>query len=768
MKRIAIILLILLFALFGCTKNNKVDKDTLNLLHKIYDNSNIELDFDDWFNQFETHEVSISDEYTYVIGDVDTNVNVFSYESFEIIGGFWVIDGIKTNVAVNEAPKLNNLYIEYGANGNWVINGYDTNIKIDYRNKKEVIEIEDYFRVYNQGEIPFVSTTDTDFTREFYYYSKKVKSSQSFTSNGVFVGIESPDSLSSYMLQYNDLKKIYPLNIGTKYNISFDVVSNNNTTIAVCLYKNNNSEMYYYEEYNLNEGDETNISFDFICEDPALFLKIYMGKKKASYLFNNFKISFNYLDYIKSEIENCIPNIAYSSFNLPVIDDSDIKIEYETNYSKIENNEFIYIDPNGCEKVNIKVLINYYGKTSQYDIGFKVKSPLTKIPEMYITLNKDKKISETDTYSKMTLDLVEYEGGEHKTLEGVSGGIRVRGNSTRTFSKKPYRIKFDSKQSLFGLTKAKSWVLLANHADQSLMRAYLAHTIANSFNNMDFAPSAHYVDLYVNGVYYGNYLLTEQMQVGKGRVDIESNPGEVNTGYLLEYDFHIDEGEKEGVDYFNIDSSQSVYFIKSPDRSDGLTDEQFAYIKDYISKVDKAIKNRSGYEDLIDIDSFIDFFWMQEIFKNIDCNQGSIYMYKEKDGKLKMGPIWDFDLSAGDDSQDMSAVKTDGWFSFAYYKNQWMYNLMKDKEIAKRFVDRWHEKYEEICEIIETIPEIYDYIEASALANFSIHDVIGKERTWYTVDAVYNIKTYSGQVEYLYNWLTERVEWINNNVDSLK
>ena len=93
---------------------------------------------------------------------------------------------------------------------------------------------------------------------------------------------------------------------------------------------------------------------------------------------------------------------------------------------------------------------------------------------------------------------------------------------------------------------------------------------------------------------------------------------------------------------------------------------------------------------------------------------------------------------------------------------------MKEESVKSLFKARWHEKYNEILEVIENIDELYDYLLVSANKNFTLYNnVIGVEQTWYTVDKIYQIKTYEGQVEYLYNWLKARVEWINNNIDSL-
>ena len=955
MKRIGTtLLLLLLLVLAGCNGNIKkqLDSETLSSLESIYNKADTKESFNRWLKRFDNYTITYSDEYTYVIGSIDTNINIFSYETFEIVDDYWVIDSINTNVKLYEQSHKENLDIKYGKNDHWIINNHDTNIEIIYRdltvtfnlngvginekidnsrttrenniialpqissndykfvgwafdnnpndlssddlrvlsnynlyaiwehpyldlelnaNNEYVIkgltknassvyipttfngrsvttisssfsnnyadsveniyvsgsitnveqsafsgiygkgitiinksqtntwnsnwrdgsyltvkylsnEKDDYYKTDSKtsvkltdfdktnysGNITPFSNTDSSINRKFYYWSKNVTSTQEFVNGEMYINITKPSNLSSYILQINDLMGTMPLIRGLNYRISFMIKTNNADSIfAVCLSKDNNATDYFYQEYTIGANVYTLCSFEFECEDPNLFFKIYLGKTVAKYYIKDFSISYNYVKYIESEISSFIPSVIYNSFDLPKFNDSELSINYKTSAYKIENNQFVYTDPDGREKITLSSIINYGGKTYYKEYSSIVRTPFAKIPEIRITLSDSTKISETDDYSRMVLDCIEYDLDNNAThsLSEASGGIRVRGNSTRTFPKKPYRIKFDSKQSFFGLPKAKSWVLLANHSDQSLMRAYLAYTLGQKFDNMDFAPSAYYVDLYVNDVYYGNYMLTEQMQVGKGRVDIDSDPVVVDTGYLLEYDMHI-EGD-DGVDYFRLNGENSVYFIKSPDRSDGLTDSQFEFIKDYITRVDTAIRTRNGYEKLIDVDSFIDFFIMQEIFKNIDCNQESIYMYKEEGSKLKMGPIWDFDLSAGNDVQDPNAVKTDGWFSFQSYKNKWIYNLMKDPKVANRFVERWHKKYEDILEMVDSVYEIYDFIVDSAYRNFEVDDVIGKEKTWYTVDAVYNIKTYEGQVDYLYNWLVSRVKWINMNIDSL-
>ena len=108
----------------------------------------------------------------------------------------------------------------------------------------------------------------------------------------------------------------------------------------------------------------------------------------------------------------------------------------------------------------------------------------------------------------------------HETTEMK---IRVRGNSTSAPDKKPYKLKFNKAQSLFGLKAAKDWVLLSNYFDKSNIRNYLAYDLANKLDNLNYQPSSIFVDVYINNEYLGLYTLSEQVEANRGRVDIEDD-----------------------------------------------------------------------------------------------------------------------------------------------------------------------------------------------------------------------------------------------------
>ncbi len=260
--------------------------------------------------------------------------------------------------------------------------------------------------------------------------------------------------------------------------------------------------------------------------------------------------------------------------------------------------------------------------------------------------------------------------------------IRGRGNTTwDDFLKKPYRIKFDDRVSVFGGEANKNWVLLAMANDISSVKDRLAFTMARAIGTDVFVPSYNYVELYLNGLYKGLYLMTEQVDENVGRTGIEApiSPEDTEVPFLVELDDYASDEGIEGVDWFAILSKK--YAVKYPDSKERYTQEQFDYIKSYISAVDAACEagdfERLG--ELVDVETFIDYYLIQEIMGQQDINWKSVYMYKSKDGLMKMGPVWDFDWGAIGPSYtrsrnnkrgDVTAFRSSGnWFEIMFSRS---------------------------------------------------------------------------------------------------
>lgn len=225
------------------------------------------------------------------------------------------------------------------------------------------------------------------------------------------------------------------------------------------------------------------------------------------------------------------------------------------------------------------------------------------------------------------------------------GSVRERGNASRGFPKKPYRIKFDQKQRVLDApAKAKKWTLINNYGDKTLMRNLLAFELSRRLG-MPYTPYGAAVDVLLNGEYKGCYQLCDQIQVHKDRVNItemtpEDNEGIALTGgYFIEIDAYADQ-EKS---WFRSNNRTPVT-IKSPDE-DSITTQQKNYIRAYFNKLE------SQWETYLDKNTFLRHFLVGEMSGNTDT-YWSVFMYKDRDDDMMYtGPVWDFDLAFDNDKR---------------------------------------------------------------------------------------------------------------------
>ena len=296
-----------------------------------------------------------------------------------------------------------------------------------------------------------------------------------------------------------------------------------------------------------------------------------------------------------------------------------------------------------------------------------------------------------------------------------SVGIRLRGNSTMQYDKKPYRIKFDKKQSLFGLKKNKNWVLLADYLDTSKIRNYTAFKLAQTFESLDFTPDPHHVILYINGECKGLYLLCEQIDEKEGRANVEIDEIDPTTQtefpFLIEMDRNAHKEGVTGVDNFDTGYFQPIE-IKYPEQDergladDSTTDPVFDYIKGYMTAVFETLTTgepvtfmgkSKTFADLVDVDSFIEYYLVNEIMFNKDSIWGSVYMHKTANGKLKFGPVWDFDWSVSD-------AWTNGPYG-APEKNVAKKFCHLDKKTPFAYFVQSQENFENVCDVWDDVKE---------------------------------------------------------------
>ena len=350
----------------------------------------------------------------------------------------------------------------------------------------------------------------------------------------------------------------------------------------------------------------------------------------------------------------------------------------------------------------------------------------TGLPIVYVDTQNGWAVNSKETFVPAALRIEGTE--EYEGLENVTCEIRGRGNTTWSWPKKPYLIKLEKKQGVLGMPKHKRWVLLANFMDRTLMRNLVSMKVA-SLTRLDWTPHCVPVELVLNGVHKGSYLLIEQVRVDKNRVNITEmeptdNDGEAVTGgYLLELDFHYD-NEVQWVDprgSGNAWSGGIPFGVKYPDEDD-LTSQQLTYIKNYIYEAAETIYGENftdpdnGYAKYIDVDSFIDYWIVFEVMGNHELgNPGSVYMHKDRGGKLVAGPCWDFDW--GVLSYNTSPQAKTGLING---KAIWYAQLFKDPAFQAKVKDRFQELLPELRKIPDYMDECEKLLTESAKLNFAM------------------------------------------------
>ncbi|MCQ2432248.1 MAG: CotH kinase family protein, partial [Clostridia bacterium] len=270
-----------------------------------------------------------------------------------------------------------------------------------------------------------------------------------------------------------------------------------------------------------------------------------------------------------------------------------------------------------------------------------------ELPIFMIDTATGRDVTSKDEYVGATVSLCNT-GASSYEMSVLPAEIRGRGNATWGMEKKSYRLKFEDKQQPLGLGSgpSRSWVLMANHCDQSLMRNYLSIFMANRMDGIGFNSNGAMVEVYLNGKYHGVYLLCEQIQEGDYRINLgreeypEKTPSD--PGFLVELDMYAEGDYRFEINGHPYQAKSFVYSWK-----------EFDYIKDYILRVEEAIYSgdKARVEEVLDLDSAVDGYILEEFFKNIDVGWSSFYMYKREgaDEVLHLGPFWDFDLAAGND-----------------------------------------------------------------------------------------------------------------------
>jgi len=460
-----------------------------------------------------------------------------------------------------------------------------------------------------------------------------------------------------------------------------------------------------------------------------------------------------------NEINDLIPDTINSNFDLPIFDDVDVTYEYN-GLSFTE--EFIYESPFYDQDITLNYIIRRGNNAGEFtktihliadDSGYNGYKLYIDLPYSVENVTKDE-------YTQASVQAIMTKNGTAVTeVDTDAAKIRGRGNSTWfSFPKKPFKLRFDENTSIFGMPKAKNYVLLAEYADKSLMRNTVVHKLSSLMDHLSYSLETRFVELYINTVYMGLYVLTEQVEFHKNKLDVESIAGIVDTGYLFELDMRLfDEFSELNSTWFLVYGYP--YAIKEPDSDDLEYSQVHAnYLTDYMVTVENALRDKTGYEELLDVDGWIDFFIIHELTKNVDVGFSSVFYYKEAGGPLKPGPLWDFDFAIG--NADYIDYGPENFYGMKDYKNR-LFKLMMDvPEIRIQFRERFNDVfYDMLPEVYDMLPVLSQSILTEANRNFdkwSIMDIY----VWPNPEEVMNENTFLGQVSYLEIYLHERSNWM--------
>jgi hypothetical protein len=339
-------------------------------------------------------------------------------------------------------------------------------------------------------------------------------------------------------------------------------------------------------------------------------------------------------------------------------------------------------------------------------------------------------------------------------------------------------------KSLFGMPKEADWVLYAPYTDKTLMRNFLAYTLSNELGH--WAAHCRFVEVVVNGDYKGIYVFMERIKRGSGRVNIvkmattDVSGDAVTGGYIFSLD-------KEPNGWFsshaapystNQNKRQFSYVYPKPEN---MVQAQKDYLKSFVDSFENALAGNNyqdkttGVRKFADIPSFIDYFIVNEISRNVDGYRLSTYLYKDrnsKNSKIFAGPVWDYDL-AFRNADYCDGSNTTGWaYQFNYVCPGdgaglipfWWDRLMTDSAFKSDLRCRWKQLRQ--TTVSEThlkilIDSIVSLTAEARQRHFQCWPVLG-QYVWPNPQPI--ATTYTGEISYLKEWIGNRLSWIDNNL----
>lgn len=421
------------------------------------------------------------------------------------------------------------------------------------------------------------------------------------------------------------------------------------------------------------------------------------------------------------------------------------------------NGQYYAFLPSACKDAGLNVKI-----PEEVDSSSVIWMYSENLPAVFIEtdsgtseqINTDKNVREAGTVSILDAD-------GSNSFDLPLAYIKGRGNTSFTeFDKKSYQIKLTDSAPFLGMDAAKKWIFTSNASDPTLLRNALSGNLAGHLS-LPQANGGVFVDLYINSKYVGNYYVMEKIEIDPARLpitDLEKateiannttdlstfetvwtdttkaklipeDPDDITGGYLIERDFNdrfLKEVDING-SYF-ITDSQECFILRAPEYA---SQDQIAYIDNYIQSVENAILSFDGidpvsgkyYEELIDTDSFVRKYLLEEVTANYDGGVASSYFYKDvssKNDKLYAGPGWDYDVTWGNSPAYLGYVSTspDRLSRLAEHMDSslWFSSLYVKPDFYAKVISCYREEISPYLQILadEVLPLLAEMTSASA------------------------------------------------------
>jgi spore coat protein CotH len=328
------------------------------------------------------------------------------------------------------------------------------------------------------------------------------------------------------------------------------------------------------------------------------------------------------------------------------------------------------------------------------------------------------------------------------------------------------------------MPEENDWILHAPYSDKSLLRNFLAYELARDMGR--YASRTRFCELVINGDYKGLYIFMEKIKRDNNRVDISKlNPDEttgddLTGGYIVKVDKWDGENNDGWWSASPLPEYDGTWYQYHYPKPDDIVDEQKDYINNYITDFELLLASEAyndpdaGYYDQVNLESFIDVSLMSEISKNVDAYRLSAYMYKDKDsedGRLTMGPIWDYNLAFGNadyyDGWDPAGWQLDVELGGDPFKIPfWWYRIWDDETFRDAFNQRWQELRQTVFSeeyIMNIIDSTIAVIDEAQVRNFQRWPILDE----YVWPNAYVGGSYENEIDYLTDWITDRLEWID-------